>query len=153
MKMKTIDVVNAFAALNGAKLANMEDKEKFTLIKAMKVLKPIKNDYEDFAKDAREKLKGDNHEDMLKRVEEWRAKHADTKPGDFTPAELKELNEINAYFGDYNKKVEECVKEEADKDVTPEYARLSEDAFGRLLASNEDWDVEKVMLAAEILCE
>ena len=151
--MKTIDVVNAFAALNGAKLAKMEDKEKFTLIKAMKALKPIKNEYEDFVKDAREKLKGDNHEDMLKRVEEWRTKHNDTKPADFTAAELKELNEINTYFNDYNKKVEDCVKEEADKEVSPEYVRLSEDAFGRLLTSNDDWDVEKMMLAAEVLCE
>lgn len=151
--MKTIDVVNAFSALNGAKLAKMEDKEKFTLIKAMKALKPIKNEYEDFVKDAREKLKGDNHEDMLKRVEEWRTKHNDTKPADFTAAELKELNEINTYFNDYNKKVEECVKEEADKEVSPEYVRLSEDAFGRLLTSNDDWDVEKMMLAAEVLCE
>lgn len=151
--MKTIDVVNAFSALNGAKLAKMEDKEKFTLIKAMKALKPIKNEYEDFVKDAREKLKGDNHEDMLKRVEEWRTKHNDTKPADFTAAELKELNEINAYFNDYNKKVEECVKEEADKEVSSEYVRLSEDAFGRLLTSNDDWDVEKMMLAAEVLCE
>ena len=151
--MKTIDVVNAFAALNGAKLAKMEDKEKFTLIKAMKVLKPIKNDYEDFVKDAREKLKGDNHEEMVKRVEEWRTKHNDTKPADFTAAELKELNEINTYFNDYNKKVEECVKEEADKEVSPEYVRLSEDAFGRLLTSNDDWDVENMMLAAEVLCE
>ena len=151
--MKTIDVVNAFSALNGAKLAKMEDKEKFTLIKAMKALKPIKNEYEDFVKDAREKLKGDNHEDMLKRVEEWRTKHNDTKPSDFTAAELKELNEINAYFNDYNKKVEECVKEEADKEVSSEYVRLSEDAFGRLLTSNDDWDVEKMMLAAEVLCE
>ena len=151
--MKTIDVVNAFAALNGAKLAKMDDKEKFTLIKAMKVLKPIKNDYEDFVKDAREKLKGDNHEEMVKRVEEWRTKHNDTKPADFTAAELKELNEINTYFNDYNKKVEECVKEEADKEVSPEYVRLSEDAFGRLLTSNDDWDVENMMLAAEVLCE
>ena len=127
--MKTIDVVNAFAALNGAKLAKMEDKEKFTLIKAMKVMKPVK------------------------RVEEWRTKHADTKPSDFTPAELKELNEINTYFNDYNKKVEECVKEEADKEVTPEYARLTEEAFGRLLASNDDWDVEKSLMVSEILCE
>lgn len=151
--MKTIDVVNAFAALNGAKLAKMEDKEKFTLIKAMKVLKPIKNAYEDFVKDAREKLKGENHEEMLKRVEEWRTKHNDTKPADFTTDELKELNEINTYFNDYNKKVEECVKEEADKEVTLEYTRMSEEAFGHLLTSNPEWDVEKMMLAAEVLCE
>ena len=151
--MKTIDVVNAFSALNGAKLAKMEDKEKFTLIKAMKALKPIKNEYEDFVKDAREKLKGDNHEEMVKRVEEWRTKHNDTKPADFTTDELKELNEINTYFNDYNKKVEECVKEEADKEVTLEYTRMSEEAFGHLLTSNPEWDVEKMMLAAEVLCE
>ena len=151
--MKTIDVVNAFAALNGAKLAKMEDKEKFTLIKAMKVMKPIKNDYEDFVKDAREKLKGDNHEDMVKRVEEWRTKHADTKPADFTPAELKELNEINTYFNDYNKKVEECVKDEARKDVSPDYARLAEGAFGRLLESNPDWTMDRIVLLSDVLCE
>ena len=68
--MKTIDVVNTFAALNGAKLAKMEDKEKFTLLQAMKELKPIKNDYDDFVKDARAKLHGENPADTVTRVSE-----------------------------------------------------------------------------------
>lgn len=151
--MKTIEIVNAFNALNGAKLAKMQDADKFVLIKAMKALKPTKTAYEDFVKDAQEKLKGEKHEDWVKRAQDWREKHGEAKPGELAEADVKEVTAINEYFNAYNKKVEECVKEEAEKDVALEYARLSEDAFGKLLASNEDWDVEKAVLLNEVLCE
>lgn len=152
--MKVKDIVEAYNVINSAKLTKMQDADKFTLIKAMKALKPVKTAYEDFIADAREKLKGEAHEDMLRRAEEWKTKlEGDKKKSsDFTPEELAGLNEVNAYFNNYAKKVDECVKEEADKDVRPEYSRLSEEAFGKLLASNEDWNVEKAVLLSDLVC-
>ena len=151
--MKTIEIVNAYNALNGAKLAKMEDKDKFTLIKAMKALKPVKTGYDDFVKDAQEKLKEEDHEEWVKRAQAWRDKHGEEKPGDMSAEDVREVKAINEYFDKYNKRVTECVKEEADKDAAPEYGKLTEEAFGKLLASNEDWDAEKALLVSEVLCE
>lgn len=150
--MKVKDIVEAYNVINSAKLTKMQDAEKFTLIKAMKALKPVKTQYEDFVKDAQEKLKDEAHEDWVKRAQEWREKHGESKPGDLTAEDVKEVTAINEYFNAYNKKVDECVKEEADKDVRPEYARLSEEAFGKLLASNEDWNVEKAVMLSDLVC-
>lgn len=150
--MKTIDIVNAYNALGSAKLSKMEDKDKFTLIRAMKVLKPVSTGYEDFVKDARDRLKDDRWDDMQQQAERWNAIHKGQKLADLTPKEQEQLEDINAYFNGYTRRVEECVREEAEKDVAPEYVRLSEEAFGRLLESNPDWEVEKVMLVSEALC-
>ena len=150
--MKTIDVVNAFAALSGAKLSKLEDKEKFALIRAMKALKPIHNDYEDFVKDARQRLKPDDFDARLHEAEQWDATHKDMAISDLTPKEKERLKDINRYFADYTQQVEECVKDEAQKDVSPDYARLAEGAFGRLLESNPDWTMDRIVLLSDVLC-
>ena len=151
--MKVIDIVTAYAALSGAKLSKLEDKEKFALIRAMKALKPIHNDYEDFVKDARERLKPDDFDARQQEAEQWNAAHKGQKMADLTPKEQQRLEDINRYFADYTQQVEECVKDEAQKDVSPDYARLAEGAFGRLLESNPDWTMDRIVLLSDVLCE
>lgn len=151
--MKTKDVVAAFAALDGAKLGKMEDKEKFTLVKALKALRPIKKAYEEFVNDARERLKGDDFETMQERAVKWNEQHRGQLQADLTPEEQAELKELNEYFQHYQDSVNECVSEEAEKEVTADYTRLSEEAFGRLLASNPDMRLEDVMRIEELLVE
>ena len=151
--MKVIDIVTAYAALSGAKLSKLEDKEKFALIRAMKALKPIHNDYEDFVKDARQRLKPDDFDARLHEAEQWDATHKDMAISDLTPKEKERLKGIKGYFDDFNRRVEECVKDEAQKDVSPDYARLAEGAFGRLLESNPDWTMDRIVLLSDVLCE
>ena len=150
--LRTIDIVQAMGVLGTAKLSKMDDKEKFALIRAMKALKPAKTAYDDFVADAREKLKAAAHDDLLKQADQWRQKHAGQKPADLDPAALRELEELNTYFNDYNRRVEECVKEEAERETTVQYAPLTEEAFARLLASNDGLDAEKALLLSEVLC-
>ena len=64
-EMKTIDIVNAYNVLNAAKLAKMQDTDKFTVIRAMRALKPIQADYEAAVRDAQERLKPEDFERVL----------------------------------------------------------------------------------------
>ena len=57
-EMTTNTVLSVYKLLNDSKLTKMEDKDKFIVIKAVRKLKPIAADFDDFQKDAQEKLKG-----------------------------------------------------------------------------------------------
>ncbi len=136
--MKTKQVVEVYNTLSSAKLSKMEDKDKFLVIKAMRQLKPISTAYEEFVKDAQEKLKGDDFEDIQKKAQKWQ------EEGENTSLSLEERREINTYLNGYNNKVVECLKEEVEKDNELNYEKISEDAFGKLVSSN-DFDVKTIM--------
>lgn len=142
--METRKAVETYNTLNTAKLTKMEDKDKFLVIKAMRQLKPIATAYEDFAKDAQEKLKGEDFDTIRKQAQQWQ------EEGESTTLTLDERRHINLYLNDYNAKVAECLKEEAAKDSPTTFERLSEEAFGKLIASN-DWTVETIMKLHEAL--
>ncbi len=152
-EMKTIDIVNAYNVLNGAKLAKMQDTDKFTVIRAMRALKPIQTDYEAAVRDAQERLKPEDFDDLQKKAAEWNNAHKDKKLTDLTPEERTTLDGINAAYRDYTEKVEQCVKDLAEKDVVASYARLAEDAFGKLLEGNPEWDAGTVMVLMDVLVE
>lgn len=151
--MKTIDITNAYNVLNNAKPNKMEDKDKFALIRALRQLKPVAKDYEEAVKDAQERLKPEGWEEVQKRAADWNARHKGQKVADLTPEERDELEGINAAYRDYTAKVEECVRDLAEKEVAASYARLTEDAFGKLLEGNPDWDAGTVMLLMDVLVE
>lgn len=51
---------------------------------------------------------------------------------------------LSENFQNYNRLVADAVKEFADKEVEIEFEPLSEDAFGKLMASNE-WTMEQTV--------
>lgn len=142
--MKTKQIVEVYNTLNGARLSKMDDKDKFLVIKAMRQLKPIATSYGEFVQDAQERLKGDGFEDIQKKARQWQ------EEGESTTLSLEERRDINVYLNDYGRKVEECVAEEAGKENELDYVRLAEEAFGKLVASN-DFDVKTIMLLQDAL--
>lgn len=143
--MKTKQVVEVYDTLNSAKLSKMDDKDKFLVIKAMRQLKPISVSYEDAIKDAQEKLKDDNFEEMQNRAKEWEEKHGkQSLRQNLSVEDVKEFNEINKYFEDYQSKVGGYSEEEGGKDNELTYEKISEEAFGKFIASN-DFDVKTIM--------
>lgn len=142
--MKTRQVVEVYNTLNGAKLSKMDDKDKFLVIKAMRQLKPVSAAYEEFVKDAQEKLKGEDFGEIQKKAQQWQ------EEGENTTLSLEERRHINIYLNDYTKKVNECVSEEGEKENDLTYERLSEEAFAKLVASN-DFDVKTIMSLQEAL--
>lgn len=135
MAMKKEDILNAYALVNEAKLTKLDDIAKFKVIKACKVMRPIVTELQDFEKDAREKLKGENHDKIVEVFNEWRK-------------EVKEPNDEQKkaieYLNEYSKKVDECLYEEFNKDVEATWEKLSEEELKKFVASN-DWNVQQTI--------
>lgn len=151
--MKTIDIINAYNVLNAAKLNKLADADKFTVIRAMRALKPIHTDYEEAVKDAQERLKPEGFDDLQRRAADWNATHKDKQLKDLTPEERTTLDGINTAFRDYTDKVEKCVRDLAERDCELTYTRLTEEAFGKLLESNPDWTMQQILAVADVLEE
>lgn len=151
--MKTIDIVNAYNVLNAAKLTKLADADKFTVIRAMRQLKPVYTGYEEAVKDAQERLKPEDFDALQKRAADWNATHKDKKLSDLTPEERTTLEGINTAFRDYTEKVEQCVRDIAETEKTLDYTRLTQDAFGKLLESNPEWKMQEILGVADVLGE
>lgn len=145
-EITTDTVKSVYKLLNDSKLTKMEDKDKFIVIKAVRKFKPIAADFEDLKKDVQEKLKGENFEEMQKKALQW------NEEGDKTTLTEDERKEVNMFFYEFNKNVKECLKEETEKKHELEYEKLSEDAFGKFISSN-DFKVDDIIKIQEVMVQ
>lgn len=143
--MKTNSIVTVFNLLNSAKINEVSTSGKIKIIKAVREMKPIANGFDELLNDAREKLKGENHDEMAEKANRWQ------QLGDEVDFTDEEKIAINAYFMEYGNRIDECVKEEAEKEHILSFTRLTEEEFEGLISSN-DWDVRTIMDIEEIMC-
>ena len=135
MKMKTIDAHKAYRLLQESKLTKMEDSDKFLLIKAMRELRPVSEEYEKDEKEGLEALKDEGFEAMKGKAEKHDAAIREGKKDGLLT--LEELNEVNAFFREYQKNVKKLLEDIQNKECEFSYKRISEDAFGKFVASND----------------
>ena len=156
IKIKTSKVLDAYNVLNTAKYGSMEDADKIKVWKIARALKPFATKFDDDSKDAAEKMKPKmkgGFDELLQKAQEYermqRDPKADMKKLPMGPAEYDAfIKELKAY----NKLVGDAVKDFADKEVEIDFEPLSEEAFGKLMASN-DWNMSQVVALSEIVCE
>ena len=102
--------------------------------------------FEDDSKDAAEKMKPS--EDFANNLQKAQEFERMTKEKDFDASKLPmgaaEYNKFIRELQNYNRLVADAVKEFADKEVEIEFEPLSEDAFGKLMASNK-WTMEQTV--------
>lgn len=135
MANKTTDqIVTAFRLINNAKLTKMETAERFALIKAMRQLKKVATEFDDFLKDAQDKLKPENFDTIM---EKYQSKQ------ELTSEEIVAFNK-------YNKNVSDCLKDELDKEIELTFEPLTEESLGRLIESN-DYTVNDIMVIEDVL--
>ena len=144
--MKTNSIVTVFNLLNSAKINEVATSGKIKVIKAVREMKPIATSFDELLNDAREKLKGDNHDEMAEKASRWQ------QQGDEVDLTDEEKIAINTYFMEYGNRIDECVKEEAEKEHILSFTRLTEEEFEGLISSN-DWDVKTIMDIEEIMCD
>lgn len=133
-KNTTDQIVTAFRLINKAKLSKMEDAEKFAFIKSVREMKKVNADFEDFLRLTQEKLRPDNFEEISSKMQ--------------SGTELSASE--TAIVDKYNRDVSECIKEELDKEIELTYERMSEDAFGRFVASN-DFSVSEIIAIEDVI--
>ena len=129
--MRTSQIVAAYNAIAGSKLTKMNGEGKIKVVKIIKALKPVATDYEDFRKEALERLKKDDFEAMAEKVRKWE------KEGEDTTLTATEKAELNQYFADYQMEVDKCLKEEAEKDHDLSFTKLTDDEFQQYAESND----------------
>lgn len=152
--IKTKNVLSAFNVLNTAKYGSMDDADKIKVWKIARALKPIATQFEEDSKDAAEKMKPEiegGFDDMLAKAQEYERLRRDPQADmSKSPIGAAQYDTFVAEFKKYNSLVEKSVKDFAEKEVELEFEPLTEDAFGKLMASN-DWTMNQVCALAEII--
>lgn len=146
--VKTEDVLGAWRIISTAKYNKMADEDKVKVWKISRILKPIATKFEEDSKDAADKLKP--YEDFEQRFQKAQEYEKAIKEDEVTPMTKEEYSKFIEDLKQYNKLVNNAVREFADKEVEIEFEPLSEEAFGKLMASN-DWNMEQVMGANLII--
>lgn len=136
MKTTTEKAVVAYRILSNAKIGKMKDGDKFNSVKIMKELKPVATAYDDFIKDAAEKLKPEGIEEIQRKVQ----------------GNEKLTAEEQKLWDKYNADVAKCVQDELAKEVEFSFQPMSEEGFKGLLASN-DLNLAEIMALDEVISQ
>lgn len=150
-KVKTEKVLGAFNVLNTAKYAKMDDADKIKVWKIARAMKPIATKFDEDSKDAAEKLKPEGFDDDLRKAQEYERVTKD-KDADASKLEMgaAEYGEFIQKLKEMNKLVADALKEFANKEVDIDFEPISEDAFTKLMASN-DWTMEQAVMIGELI--
>ena len=143
---KTEKVLTIYGIINKAKYTKMDDADKVKVWKIARAMKPVATKFEDDSKDAAEKLRPtEDFAERLQKAQDYERMIKDAN-ADMSklPMGAAEYGEFIKEFQNYNKLVGDAVKEFADKEVKLEYDALTEDAFGKLMASNE-WTFDETV--------
>ena len=149
--IKTERVLTAFRVLNTAKYTKMSDEDKIKVWKIARALKPVADKFEDDSKDAAEKFKPtEDFAERLQKAQEFERMRNAGEDMANAPMGAAEYGEFLKEFQKYNQTVGEAVKEFAEKEVEVEFDVLTEEAFGKLMASNE-WEVAQTLEIGQII--
>ena len=151
--IKTEKVLAAYNILNAAKYTKLDDVDKVKVWKIARALKPIATKFDEDSKDAADKMKPEGFNDNLAKAQEYERV---TKDADADTSKLQmgasEYSKFIEELKKYNKLVSDAVREFADKEVEVEFELLSEEAFGKLMASNE-WTMEQTVEIGMLIVE
>lgn len=146
--LKTATVNEVYTLLDAAKYTKMEAADRRALVKAMRPLKKVSTDFNDFREDAIKRLRPDNYEEVDRLVGEFNGLSAEARNAAVTdPKYASAIKAFNAFQTD----ISECLREEIAKEQELEYEPLTAEAIDRLLDSNEGWTVGQAMLVEDVL--
>ena len=151
--LKTKKVLAVFNLLNVAKLGEMEDANKIKVFHILRALKPVATKYDEFYKDAVEKLKPEGYDEKILKWNECREKiqlgvKMEKLPmdgDDFVDMTYKVINP-------FNKAINDATDKEAETEAEVEFEPISERAFMKLVKAN-DWNVGQIDELNELVCE
>ena len=152
--LKTNDILNAFNVISTAKYTKLDDADKVKVWKIARALKPVADKFNDDRDDAaKTHLPTEDFEERRQKAQQYQMmlsdKNADMTQAPMSPSQFWKFYEDNAK---YNKLVEDCLSDVGKKEVEVEFEPLSEEAFGKLMSSN-DWVMEQARALGDIICE
>ena len=153
LTLTTEKVLAAFNVINTAKYSKLDDADKVKVWKIARALKPVADKFSDERDDAAKKLMpSEDFEERSAKAQQYQAmlgdKNADMGEAQMTPTEFWKFIEEN---NGYTKLMNNALKEFGKKEVEVEFEPLSEEAYGKLMASN-DWTFDFALKLSEIIC-
>ena len=154
LTLTTEKVLAAFNVLSSAKYGKLDDADKIKVWKITRKLKPVAEKFDEDSKDAAEKMKpSEDFDERLAKAQEY---ERTVKQTDFDanklPMGAAEYGKFIEEFKAYQKLVNDTISDFAKKEVEVEIETISEDAFGKLMASN-DWNMAQVVALDGIVTE
>lgn len=146
MKLKTSEIVSVYAILKDAKLTKMESNDKFKVLKVMRVMQPIADEWDSFIANVDKKLQKENHDEIIEKAKKWNSE------GENTTLTNEEKIEINKYLFEFEQEKKSCLKDELEKEVELSFDKINESAFEKLIDSN-DWEVIKMLALESVIKE
>lgn len=150
--VKTSEILKVYNIIGSAKYGKMTDDDKVKVWKIARKLKPVATKFEEASKDAAEKMKPEGDFDSkLQKAQEYERLRGKGEPT-IDVMTTADYNEFLKVFKDYQKLIDKAIGDLADKEVKVEFEPINEEAFGKLMASN-DWTMEQVATLGEFICE
>lgn len=131
MKLKT--VVIAYKMLDDAVITSVNDKDAVSIIKNRKEMRKHVEAYDALLKDAQEKFKPKNFDEMQEKARKW---------NELSESEKEELNN---FFTPYQKKVNAACEPELEKEVEVTLEKISDEGAIQLAKENK-WPMSKLDL-------
>lgn len=150
--IKTKSVLEVWNILNAANYKQLDDADKVKLWRIARIMKPIAKQFEDDSRDASEKLKPDGFDEQFQKAKDYEDKIKAGKTDNLPMTESEHNKFVIEMWRPFNQLVAKAVEEFAEKEVEIDFEPLSEDAFGKLMASNE-WTMEQTVNIGMLIVE
>ena len=148
--LKTQEILGLFNVLSNAKYGKMEDADKIKVWKITRALKPVAEKFDEDTKDAAEKMKPtEDFDERLSKAQQYDRAQQQQKPTDDI-MRMEDYENFIKDFKEYQKLINDAVKDFAEKEVEIDFEPLNEESFGKLMASNE-WDMKQTMTVGDII--
>lgn len=150
MKTTTAKVANIYPILDKANYSKMDKADRKALTKAMRHMKKVAAEYNDFREDAIKRLRPEGFDKVAELIDKFNSLSQDERKEAFADPKYQEAFRAN---GEYNNAINDCLKEEFDKEIELDFTPLTEDAVDKLLDSNkDDWALGLAIAVEEFLC-
>jgi hypothetical protein len=137
VELKTKRIIEAFKTLDSSKYQKLSDDDKIKVWKIIRALKPIALEYEEAIEDAKVRLvPSDDYEMKFQKAQLY--EHMKKEGKNTLPMSEEEYNAFIPVFKGYMELLAKAINDGLKEVHSIEFEPLSEEAFGKLMASN-DW--------------
>ena len=150
--LRTDKAIALYRTMDTAKYGKMADEDKVRVWKIARAMRPVALGFEEESSSAAEKMKpSEDFSERWQRAQEYeRMKNQGAT--DTLPMTDTEYRSFVAEFRRYDALVNKAVGELGAKEVELEFEGISEDAFGKLMASNE-WTINQALELGMLIIE
>lgn len=142
VELKTKEIAEAYNIISNAKYQKLSDDDKVKVWRISRKLSPIAEKFSNDVEDAKKKFLPS--EDFPQRLQSALKYQELRDAGEKNlPMSEEEFNKIAAEWNNYNRVADKALRDIAEEIVTIEIDTITEDAFGKLMASN-DWNFAQV---------